>query len=359
MSTCGNSQVGTLIFVILILIIIFIISFGCCFVNQSIANHKRESFISPNLKQSASDYINRDLSKFDNYLPSKIIDFWKTHQNDSILVEINNEGQYKIHYSNFLKNSPGVEIFVNMMKSIHSAYENLPPCTFVQFLGDGQLHLNLPIFQNSVPLENDGVMSPLWYYFSKNKINSVLDTNVPWENKKDIAIWRGASTGKINGPRRQIVDFSKSNMDKIDAKFTHFTSNNLELENITLLGDKVYTKGEHITPQEQCSYKYIVSVDGNGGTYGLYWVLASDSCPLNRANYRQWFSPFFRENIHYLSLDLDNFKFNDSVSKSIAIAGRDLSRDLFQEQFIIWYMYELIKQYSEKQMDNPSGFLSL
>jgi hypothetical protein len=157
------------------------------------------------------------------------------------------------------------------------------------------------------------------------------------------------------------VDLSKKIPSILDAKFTNFTQNAGDILS------KKYKEHEKISPDDQMNYKYIVTMDGNGGTYGLYWTLLSGSLALNNTTYRQWFSPFFMKNVHYkefqdisgnanLDMVINESMKNSVVSKNIAYNSRKLAKTIFSENFVLFYLYTLLDEYSKIQLrSNYSG----
>lgn len=69
-------------------------------------------------------------------------------------------------------------------------------------------------------------------------LREILDENSkkPWHTKKEIAFWRGSSTGSLltaketvesvlRIPRYRLVDLSKKNAALLDAQFTQYVQN--------------------------------------------------------------------------------------------------------------------------------------
>lgn len=327
-----------------LLLIIFVIITSCFWVNccNQKENHLpfKETFNENDfIKQKAEFLIQNQLNQFDNFSPYKLEQFWKEFQNESIMVDIDDQGEYKLHIGK-LNNPEHLKHFKYIIDKVKSIIK-LPRCRFVQFFGDRQMHKGLPIFQNSV--DEKGVLSPFWFWYTRPKLES-LD-NIPWFNKKPQAVWRGATTGpshNIWSGRRYLVDKSQDNPRLLDAKFVD------------------HSKGINImTHQQQQEYQFIVSKDGHGGTYGLYWQLASGSCLLLNSKYKQWFSEFFKDGSHYISYrdDQENENIIDVIrntpsekARQVSQNSKELAEELFNEDFCLWYFGKLLEMYSKKQV---------
>lgn len=353
-----NKIMKFLLFLIIMLIILFIIvlvvSLNCV--------QPKETFTSlvaseVQMKDILRNSIKNDLnSNIWNWKGIK--EYYSSNKEQSVMVIIKN-GKYSLEYSHELRNDIQLEKFIEFMNELVKLYPVLPDCIFVHTFGDGQNHKDVPIFQNSVGKDSYGIMSSFWWIWSNQKIDEVLESRRPWILRTTKAIWRGAPTGQMDYPhrynnrtsRRYIVDTSTKHSNIIDAKFVKSP------ENIN------YPIGQSIRPIEQCDYKYIISVDGHGGTYGLYWMFASGSCLLYNSNQRQWFSPIFTSGYDMLEFNdtpigngnvikplenLVNYAIkNDKLCQTIAENSRSKAKILFSKKLIFWYFHELLKQYSE------------
>lgn len=319
-------------------------------------------------KKIIKNSINNDLYKFpkENFNPTVLGQFYQNNLRTTAIIDIDDNGDYTMTYSKELKNTENLKNLTTMMKNLHKKYPKLPKCFFVVSFEDQQLTNFIPIFQNSVFKNSNGIMYPLWYYFSVDKIKSVIENSILWTNKESKAIWRGSSTGLSKNDyrkgrktsRKYIVDTSMKFPELIDAKFT-----NLVQDSGKRLRDNYknrYKEHESIPPREQIKYKYILSSDGNGGTYGLYWTLASGSCVLNNTEYRQWFSPFFKQDKHFIVFNDDEnnenlkdiilyLKNNDKKAMELAKNSRNTSKIVFNEHFVLEYMYQLLEEYNKIQ----------
>jgi hypothetical protein len=329
-----------MIVVIIVILIIFIILITYCATHWPIQECFTNEF-------NIETFIKKDLSQFNNFNKESLKNFFHSNIDKTAMVEIEKNGTYKISYSKENEHNDNLKYFKEMMKKLHKLH-NLPPCLFIISFQDQSISDYLPIFQNSIPKNQKGVLYPLWYYFSKKKIQ--YTRFVPWFMKYNKAVWRGSSTGKTP-TRMEIVDLSKKYPGLVNAQFTNLVQKSGEM-----LKQKGYKEKNTLDPGKQCMYKYIISADGNGGTYGLYWTLRSGSCILNNTNYRQWFSPFFKENRDYIPFNNPNeipeIIKNTKNGNKIANNSKNIANKIFNEPFILHYMHQLIVMYSIAQSKN-------
>lgn len=128
----------------------------------------------------------------------------------------------------------------------------------------------ITLVKNRDRLENKGVIlrsfnfNRHWgkYYEKPNDID--------FQNKNDIVIWRGVTTGQLSNPGNRF-DLIKRwyNVDpEIDIGFNRIVQGKDEYNK--------YMKGK-MTPEQMLKNKYIISVEGNDKDSGLNWKLNSNS----------------------------------------------------------------------------------
>ncbi len=105
--------------------------------------------------------------------------------------------------------------------------------------------------------EKAGILCPLEYTRHWGEIKQLKD--IPWENKKNECVWRGATTGN-----KRVV-------------FYHLykTKYNVGIS-MECQGQKVEVTSS-LSIDEMLTYKYIISIPGNDKDSGLNWKLASNS----------------------------------------------------------------------------------
>lgn len=305
-----------LLFIFILLVLIFIIIFSC--------SQYEERFID----------MEFNFDKLNNYSPQACHEYWNNHQHNSVLVIIENN-KYQIKYNKILKDDEKLLRFLDFMKMLQF---KLPDCTFVQSFSDIYIENDCVLLHNSINKNQKGLLSPYWFMISESKIESVKNDNSLWEINK--AVWRGSRTGnheQIWNSRRHIVDKSKDFPNIIDAEFVDLEKNLNSLKTT-----------EHL------KYRFIISKDGNGGTYGLYWQLMSGRHVLLNTNFKQWFSPYFENNIHFTEYNDENSG-NDNIISIIKETPIDISLKIAQtckkqamkiinRNFIINYMKALLHE---------------
>ena len=209
-------------------------------------------------------------------------------------------------------------------------------------------------------------------YFASNYERSFLNNNeVEWKDKIPTAVFRGSSTGRgvtvETNPRLKLVKMSynlkRDNPDEkfplLDAKITSWNnrprklknSNKLQIIDIENIGFKV-DKNDFLTPKQQCSYKYLINVDGHVSAYRLSLELSSGCCLLIvKSKYKMWFTHMLKEYIHYVPVndDLSNLieqikwcRNNDEKCKKISINAKQFSEKYLSKQSILDYLQKIL-----------------
>ena len=122
--------------------------------------------------------------------------------------------------------------------------------------------------------EKAGILAPLAYRRHWGNLNKKLDI-IPWNEKKNECIWRGAATG--------IQDSGKKTgeWENVRIKFCHKWKDKFNVGITVDFGrwDPIYNKPK-MKIEEMLKYKYIISVPGNDKDSGINWKLASNSVVL-------------------------------------------------------------------------------
>lgn len=143
-------------------------------------------------------------------------------------------------------------------------------------------------------------------------------TSISWKNKKDIAVFRGSSTGSgttiDTNMRLKLAFLSTKNKDYLDCgitkwnnrprKLSHSTTlQTIDVLNMNKLG---IFKVNTMTPLEQARYKYIINVDGHVSAFRLSFELGMRSCILLvESNYKMWCHSFLIPYVHYVPIKDD------------------------------------------------------
>lgn len=214
-----------------------------------------------------------------------------------------------------------------------------------------------------------GVLYPEFRFFSYRQrlfddINRTSELS-PWEQKRDIAFWRGMTSGGHYSrygwdlkPRSRLVVFSKERPDLVDAAFT------LPYD----LEDELKAWMEHYGlfqpwqyPVDFVAYKYLVSIDGNSFASNFWWQLLSN-CTVFKGDspFIEWFYKGVEAYVHYVPYALGLSDFGDQVAwaraheseaKRIAEKASAFAKEHLCNEALIVYFYRLLLAYAELQRD--------
>jgi hypothetical protein len=211
---------------------------------------------------------------------------------------------------------------------------------------------------NAVPLEHHHTVSPV-------PILAPLDTSrhfgsfqevrkhdIPWEEKVNQAVWRGAMTGIIENGKFP-YDFNVTGEQALETclKFercrlvyrNHNTTDvdvgfsSCQLEELKII-EGIPMMRTRIPISEQLKYKMLISVEGNDVATGLKWSLLSTSVVLMPPPTKTIFSleVLLEPWIHYVPLDVDNVAEairwvvnNDAEARRISMRATNFMEDLF------------------------------
>jgi Glycosyl transferase family 90 len=151
-----------------------------------------------------------------------------------------------------------------------------------------------------------------------NPLNGVVEADIPWTEKKNMAVFRGALTGRsrqrptenmINDdssyaifcrdtPRCNLV-LSNGQSQYVDAKLVANTRSNIPaiISNISIYGDGMNF-------QQMLEYKAIIMLEGNDVSTGLKWSLYSNSVVLSpKPTCTSWaMEELLKPYVHYIPL---------------------------------------------------------
>jgi len=214
--------------------------------------------------------------------------------------------------------------------------------------------------------------------FFREPCSSYRDTfDTPWDNKKDIAVWRGASTGcgttVDTNTRLKVSYLSVLNPDKINAGIVKWNTRPRKQKNIPYL-DTIELKGQRnqkymeyknvvisqvdrMSPTEQSTYKYLIHVDGHVSAFRLsYEMKMGCVLLLAESQYRMWFKPLLKPYEHYVPVksdlsdlvkQIDWCRKNDSKCKVIASNARDFYYKNLEKDGVLDYMQNLLVKLRE------------
>lgn len=204
-----------------------------------------------------------------------------------------------------------------------------------------------------------------WFINTSLSYNDNFDTK--WEDKKQIAVFRGSSTGcgvTINSNQRlrlayisHITTPDKDGIPYLDAGITKWNLRPRKIQGEKYL--KTINKDslpfklvEKLSPQEQSKYKYIINVEGHVSAYRLSLEMNMGSVILlAESKWQMWYKKFLKPYIHYVPIkkDLSDLiqiikwcRENDDKCKLIAENAKDFYNTYLQKNGIFDYLQKTL-----------------
>ena len=188
-------------------------------------------------------------------------------------------------------------------------------------------YLMLPDHHDLVPkTENSGIIWPFNYdhHFRTALFEEVRKFDIPWESKKNVAVWRGALTGTSQLREDQQKTFTTfcASVPRCCLVDNHRNSSILDLGFIPneSFKDKYHISDDffklRMERRDQCKYKAIIIIEGNDVATGLKWALYSRSVVLmptpRRMSYamEEWLEPW----THYIPISIHRDEVNGNGS---------------------------------------------
>jgi hypothetical protein len=218
---------------------------------------------------------------------------------------------------------------------------------------------SVPIFAVSKERKNRKVVliPRLW---NSDRETLLHPPSYDWGQKIEKALWRGFATdGPYRfyewdfKPRARLALRSVQHPDLIDAALV--PSPALDdymaqwLENLSLLS-------AFKPPGEQCSYKYLLSLDGKAAPSSFEWQLFSQSLIFKtESNQIEWFYEALIPGVHYVPFlpngnDLIEkilwAKSHDDEARAIAENGSLFAADHLLDEEVFVYLYHVLRAYS-------------
>ena len=211
------------------------------------------------------------------------------------------------------------------------------------------IHLDIPI-----PTADE------WTHILNLNTNNI---NINWQNKKDIALFRGQSSGcssTLENPRIKLADISyrwskdpnkKGLIDVALSKLVIRIKAYNKIIGVDRSKELEYLVGSFMSKEEQQKYKYIFNIEGNAQAYRYPSEFQKNNVVLNvKSEYKMWFEPLLENKKHFIEIDRDYnnlyetimwLKQNDKKAEEIAKNGLEFYKDNLDKNNIIdyWYFY--------------------
>lgn len=216
--------------------------------------------------------------------------------------------------------------YQDMTRSLHYI-PSLYRTTFLFYPHDRVEGFSVPTFVKSRPIYDyqQSILFNMNYLRHFADTYKVDDLDIPYEEKNDILIWRGADTGYGFGnnipyrpvSRQTLVEkYSQSSNPKIDVGLSSVSVNNKNIQHNNEYQQYVKPKRKL---KDLLEYKFILSVEGNDVATNLKWILYSNSvafCPPFTIN--SW---ILEENLkpyeHYIPIHYDFHDLSEKIEWAI------------------------------------------
>ncbi len=191
-----------------------------------------------------------------------------------------------------------------------SIKEKLPKGVFILSLSDSVLLPSsvsgmLPVFAYSGKRGYNDIPIPTYDDIFDRDIGSVV---TDWDQKKDIAVFRGGSTGCGGTPEtNQRLKLATMKSDILDVGIHQYTSH-LKFNSPTDIekAEKVAPLVPRLDWRQQSEYKYIIHVDGNVAAYRLLKSMLTKSLILRvKSDFVHWADDYIKANEHYIEIKSD------------------------------------------------------
>lgn len=254
---------------------------------------------------------------------------------------------------------PNIKFIVCLEDTLSSSeFEGLPP----------------PIFLFAKNCKDKGfILIPDFTCFASKDASYAWETHIaplirnasrhyPWHKKKNLAVWRGATTGIdftsenwFESPRVRLSLLSLKIPDLLDARFTYLTQIPLDYQSLI---KKMLPMAPFLSPPEHLDYKYLICMDGNTSSYpGLHWRLLSNCAVIKQdSDYIQW---YYRGLVPYrdyipLKSDLSNLKesieylrMHDDIAYQIAKNGQEFAHKNLSTDACYYYLDQVLIEYTK------------
>ncbi len=248
----------------------------------------------------------------------------------------------------------------------------MPDCVFLISLADAfsapiDTIGNVPVFALAKHQQQErAILIPDFEVFYKGPaLLKQVETAIiesPWETKRDLAVWRGATTGGIEFnsenflhiPRSAAVAASLKYPSWVDARFTqivHCTEPHRVLKKFRSFF------GSSMSISEQIKYRYQLLIDGNSCAYSrAYWQLFSNCLTLKQeSSHIQWYYGCLRPYEHYIPLQTDLSDLIEQLqwtqahqeeSRAVIERARYFALNNLQLRHVYQYLFLVLMEYS-------------
>ena len=218
---------------------------------------------------------------------------------------------------------------------------------------------NVPIFAVSKERHNHKVIliPRLW---KREREISFAQLHIDWNSKTEKAFWRGVGSDEPytfydwdRKPRAHLALFCKHHQDIIDAALLKSPHIDAYFTNWI---DSLHLFSSYVPPQEQTTYKYLLSLDGISSPSSFEWQLFTKSLIFKtQSNRIEWFYDALVPGVHFIPFhpEINDLaekihwaKSHDTQAQTIAAAGYDFAKHHLLDEDAFVYLYLVLNTYS-------------
>ncbi|MBL4672051.1 MAG: hypothetical protein JKX81_07290 [Arenicella sp.] len=229
-----------------------------------------------------------------------------------------------------------------------------------------------PVLGFSAEVNNDRVvLIPDPHFIKKSlrkRTRKRTNDHIPWVNRHDRLIWRGAPTGQLNdqsnwanNTRIRLSLFALDNPELVDAKLSSFSQCTppaiAEMHEAGL-------SSSYMSQETQLHYKYIANIDGNSVSWGgTRWKLSEDSLMIQieheknkQMTFKQWYQQCWQPDQLFLSCGLSELqetikwaRNNQDACQQIITNASTFAGNYLSEQATQLYTTEVLRSLASVQ----------
>jgi len=220
--------------------------------------------------------------------------------------------------------------------------------------------VNIPTFVKSrnLKLPKKSVILPLEDLYIPSFYENILLDDIPFYNKLDNCVWRGANSGNFNCNNRE-----KASRYDLVYKYSNHKLFNIGLSYANYKTKNEYPAKNKLSLKEQLKYKFIISVEGNDFATNLAWIMLSNSVVIMpKCTVETWkLESYLIEYEHYIPVENDfnnletqmNWCINNlDKCEQIAFNSRLYILQFFDKERELYIINEIIKKYSNNVIFN-------
>lgn len=227
-----------------------------------------------------------------------------------------------------------------------------------------------PIFSMTTTKFYSDIPMPTWDDCKRIIDKKDVVSDISWEKKIPVTIFRGTSTGLgttiRNNPRLKALKLSKENPTILDVGMTKWNTRPRKhakekyYKTISKRIIDMYPLKDFKTYQQQAEYKYILNIPGHTTSFRLSTLLSLGSVVLHVSHrYYMWYEYLLKPYVHYVPVRSDlqdlvtQIKWcikNDEMCKKIANNAKQFYNKYLTKSGMVEYMVEQLNSVNNSQL---------